>query len=274
MGATTRHSLTRIRDGGRARCWDHLAVEEPLEVLLRQNGDERPWLVTMRTPGRDRDLVAGLLYAEGIVTAWTDIRRIVVGCAQGNGDAGENRTVVELEPGVELNGAGRATLVTSACGVCGRQVIDDLERHPLPPLPAGPTVTAAAITRLPEQLQTAQKGFGRTGGTHAAGWFDRDGTLLRCAEDVGRHNAVDKVVGAALLDRALAAGESLLAVSGRLSWEILHKARRAGFPVVVGLGAPSSLAVELAARCGMTLCGFVRDGGFNVYCGEERVAEG
>ena len=275
MGGTVRHNLARFEDQAWARRWDVLAVEEPLEVVLRHGGHEVPWLVTMRTPGRDRDLVAGLLYAEGLVTAWDQIRTITVGCPRGaaTAETSANRTVVELEPvaGPPPRRVERATTMSSACGVCGRQTLDALEAANLPPLPPGPHLTAAAILHLPESLCQAQPAYRRTGGTHAAGWFDGAGRLLRSAEDVARHNAVDKVVGQALLEQALPAGESVLMVSGRLSWDILQKARLAGFPIVVGLGAPSSLAVELAARCGMTLCGFVRQGGFNVYAGLERV---
>lgn len=275
--ATVTRPLMRFGANGRAGRSDVLAVEEPLEVLLRRDGRELPWLITMRTPGRDRDLVAGLLYSEGIVTGWEQIRRIVVGCGRTvhPDDVAANRVLVELEPDAaeRLTRSGRAVVMSSACGVCGRRVLDAIEAEDLPDLSAGPVVAADLVTRLPELLRAAQANYRRTGGTHAAGWFDGRGELLRSAEDVARHNAVDKTIGAGLLARTLPAGEAILVVSGRLSWEILHKARRAGFPFVVGIGAPSSLAVALAARFGMTLCGFVRDGGFNVYSGLDRIAE-
>ncbi len=240
------------RDGWR----DEVAVEEPLEI--RHAG--RTLSVTMRTPGHDEELAAGFLYAEGVVEAAPDV---------GATDELEANTV-EVRSPLYREPAQRAFTTTSACGVCGAGAIADV-RALASPAPPGPRVAGALLAALPDRMR--QPTFARTGGLHAAALFDATGEPLLVREDVGRHNAVDKLVGRRLLDGALPLHGLLLCVSGRLSFELVHKAVRAGAPVLVGVGAPSSLAVELADDLGLTLCGFARGGRVNVYTHGERVAD-
>jgi FdhD protein len=261
---------------------DVLAVEEPLEIRLHVEHDgrlvRRAVSVTMRTPGDDHELAAGFLFTEGIVrsrAAIADIRH----CGPA-GAAGAGNTIrVELVPGTPVDFARleRHTYTTSSCGVCGKTSIEALEATSCFALPVGaPVVDAALVHRLPALLRDAQRVFDRTGGLHASALFDLDGRLAVLREDVGRHNALDKVVGARLLADALPASDAILLVSGRASFELVQKTVMAGIPVLAAVGAPSSLAVELATRAGLTLLGFVRDERFNVYSGAERVrgAEG
>jgi FdhD protein len=252
---------------------DSLAVEAPLEIrMVRADSEiESPLAVTMRTPGDDLDLVVGFLFSEGIIQGPADIQLLEAG--------GPDTVRVRLAPGLELPdtaaevGLARRFAVTSACGVCGKSSRDALEVAPaLPPPPAGtPRVDPATVLALPERLRASQPVFGRTGGLHAAGLFDAAGTLLAAREDVGRHNAVDKVVGGLLRAGQLPAHDRLLAVSGRASFELVQKAVLAGLPLLAAVGAPSTAAVDLATAHGLTLLGFVRDGRFNVYAGGQRL---
>ncbi|MFT3661160.1 MAG: formate dehydrogenase accessory sulfurtransferase FdhD [Gordonia sp. (in: high G+C Gram-positive bacteria)] len=272
---TARRRVTRITVGDPARSRaDLLAVEEPLE--LRIGG--RPFTVTMRTPGNDVELVAGLLHAEGVIT---DPGHLAVAryCAGATGESGENTyNVLDVtladgvpapEPGLERN-----VLTTSACGVCGATSIDavtSVTRHPVhdDPLRIDPELLAG----FPDELRRRQKVFERTGGLHAAALFDgRTGDLLVMREDVGRHNAVDKVLGRALLQGLLPARETVLMVSGRASFELTQKALMAGVPLLAAVSAPSSLAAELAEEAGLTLVGFLRGPSMVVYSGAQRVA--
>jgi FdhD protein len=229
----------------------------------------------MRTPGFDEQLAAGFLLSEQILTAPDQVGSIRHcadddGCEIGNvlnvwltGDAATRAATVM---------AGRRLVTAnSSCGVCGRRSIDDL-LHGIAPVGPGFVVDRAVIAALPDRLRAAQRAFDQTGGLHAAGLFDAAGTLVQVAEDVGRHNAVDKLVGRQVLAGRLPASAAVLMLSGRASFELVQKAQAAGIPIVAAVGAPSSLAVERAAAAGMTLLGFVRDGGFNVYCGAARVA--
>jgi FdhD protein len=244
----------RIERDGAA---DRVAVEEPLEI--RVGG--RPLAVTMRTPGHDEELALGFLYGEGLLDVAAPF------AAGPPVDLAAN--VVEVDARLRFEPSPRRFYATSSCGICGRGALDEVAVHAAPP-PDGPAVARALLAALPDRL--AQPGFAATGGLHATGLFEPGGSLLAAREDVGRHNAMDKVVGRALLDGLLPLHDRLLCVSGRLSFELVQKAAVAGAPILVGVGAPSSLAVELAADRGMTLCGFARRGGVNVYTGAERVA--
>jgi FdhD protein len=252
------------------RTVDEVAIEEPLEI--RVAGD--PLAVTMRTPGADRELTLGFLYSEGIVGSIDD-----VGALSHCGRPGEPgfRNVIDVQsaPGSvlapeRLQGARRGTLTTAACGVCGRASIDDLIER-CAPVRDGARVTARELARLYALMRGRQRLFARTGGVHAAMLSDVSGAGAIVHEDVGRHNAVDKVVGALVLARALPATGKVLLVSGRMSFEIVQKAAVAGVPVVASVSAASSLAIDLAARLNMTLAAFVRDGAMNVYTGAERI---
>lgn len=230
--------------------------------------------VTMRTPGEDFELAAGFLHGEGLVRSAEDLLELTY-CA---GPEEQEYNVVEarLAPGltVDLEALRRNFYTTSSCGVCGKASLDAVGAIGCSMLEPGLEVESSLVADLPGLLRERQSVFARTGGLHAAGLFGPDGTPgagSRVMEDVGRHNAVDKVVGRALLDRALPASGSILVVSGRASFELVQKAVAAGVPVMVAVGAPSSLAVDLARRFGQTLVGFAREGGFNVYAGEERL---
>jgi FdhD protein len=253
------------RRGRRAPARDRTAVEEPLQV--RVNGE--PFAVIMRTPGADRDLTAGFLFSEGVVAAAADIARMEA-APNGHGPAHNVLDVTVAGPGATPRVARRLVTTGSSCGLCGRQTIESLTVR-APRLAAAWTIAAAVVAALPARMREAQRAFDATGGLHAAALFDRHGALDLVAEDIGRHNAVDKVVGRKLTAGALPLAESLLCVSGRSSYEIVQKAFLAGIPALVAVSAPSSLAVELADEGGLTLIGFARDGRFNIYTHPERV---
>ena len=236
---------------------DLLAVEEPLQI--RVNG--RDLSITMRTPGHDRELAAGFLFTEGILKTPADVLSI---------DTGENSVTLTLADGVDA-GASRNFYTTSSCGICGKASIDSLHAAGCAML-AHAAVSRAVIHSLPEKLRSTQSVFERTGGLHGAALFDAAGNLELVREDVGRHNAVDKLIGASFLNGRLPLENRILMLSGRASFELIQKAVMAGIPVVAAVGAPSSLAVQTALRFGMTLAGFVRDGRFNIYTGLSRFA--
>lgn len=268
---------TRVRvfEGGASRVRsDALATEEPMEMRLVAGGERKTVAVTMRTPGSDFELAAGFLYGEGIVTSAEDIERISY-CVDRDVDAEQRYNIVnvELRGGLDpdLRSLERHFYTTSACGVCGKESLDQLELRGCPVMPPGPEVSAATITSLPGKLRAAQGLFEATGGLHAAGLFSAEGELLAAREDVGRHNATDKLIGWALLEGRLPLSESIVMVSGRSSFEILQKCLTAGAPVVCAVSAPSSLAVDVARRFGITLVGFLRGERFNVYSAPERV---
>jgi FdhD protein len=262
-GRTAPADVTEVRGLRPSAGRDQLAVEAPLEIRVRAAGAEQSLSLTMRTPGEDGELAVGFLHGEGLLHGPAEVARV-------SSDAGDV-TVVELAPGVAAPEPRRqrAFTTTSACGVCGRSDLEGLS--PPAPLGPGPRLTAALVHRLPPLLRAAQATFSATGGLHAAALFDDQGRLLLAREDVGRHNAVDKVVGALLLAGALPARDSILMVSGRASYELVQKALMAQIPVLAAVGAPSSLAVSLATEAGMTLLGFVRDERFNVYSGAQRL---
>jgi FdhD protein len=245
------HAAVRRDDG----VTDEVAVEEPLELRV----DGEPLAVTMRTPGHDEELAAGFLHGEGLLAGPPAFRPTL------DANTVDVRGPLARDPGA------RRFYTTSSCGVCGKGALAEVAVHAAP-LPAGPRVPRGVLAGLPERLE--QPEFARTGGLHATGLFDERGALLLVREDVGRHNAMDKVVGRALLDGEAPLHDRLLCVSGRLSFELVQKATVAGAPVLVGVGAPTSLAVTLAADRGLTLCGFARGGRLNVYAGAERVTGG
>ncbi|TMF33268.1 MAG: formate dehydrogenase accessory sulfurtransferase FdhD [Chloroflexi bacterium] len=269
----------RIRkwDAGRwSEVPDAVVTEEPLQLML----DGEPLSVVMRTPGQDIELALGLMYAEGIARSLDAIRKIRI-----SAESDETESAIDIEASiVESNQVDihlaqaprrkpeRSMLASSACGVCGAVLIEDLRRD-LAPLAAGPRVSAALLPQLVERLRTGQGVFERTGGLHAAGLFTAGGESICTREDIGRHNAVDKVAGRMLLDGRLPANESILVVSGRAGYEIVQKSITAGIPVLAAVGAPSSLAVALAREFGQTLVGFLRGERFNVYASPERLAD-
>jgi FdhD protein len=275
-GAAVRAPVVAYRDGAVERRSDLLAAEEPLEMRVSVEADGRrerhSVAVTMRTPGHDFPLAAGFFFTEGIVDGRDAIAAITY-CREVEPEAEDNVVDVALRPGVAFDPArfSRNVYTSSSCGVCGKTSIDLVRTVcPAPPVGRRP-IAPALLTSLPDVLRQAQPVFSRTGGLHAAGLFDADGRLLLLREDVGRHNAVDKVVGTLLMEGALPASERVLLVSGRASFELVQKALAAGVPTLAAVGAPSSLAVELAGEFGLTLIGFLRDGRFNVYAGEERI---
>jgi FdhD protein len=261
----------RVSGTGAAAGPDVLAVEEPLEIRLA--GDAGGWRVhapvsvTMRTPGHDRELAIGFLFAEGIVTSRDQVAR-VRSCGAGG------VACVELHRGVGVDWTRleRRFATTSSCGVCGKVSAEAVRVRARTRIPEGrPVVEAAVIHRLPEALRAAQAVFDRTGGLHAAALFDTRGRLLCLREDVGRHNALDKLIGVQILAGRTPLSEDVLLLSGRVSFELVQKAAVAGIPVVAAVGAPSSLAVNLAREHGLTVLGFLRQDRFNVYTGAERI---
>ena len=268
--------ITRCREGGSRRRRDAVAVEEPLEIRLLTAGtagnERHNVAVTMRTPGHDFELAAGFLFGEGILRRREDLAELTY-CRS---DDPQQYNIVEarLRPDAPFDPSllNRNFYTSSSCGVCGKASLEAVEVRGCDTLAGdGVQVDAAVVQSLPRVLRDGQRTFDRTGGLHAAGLFQPDGTVLAIREDVGRHNAVDKIVGRAFLEAALPLRGHVLAVSGRTSFEIIQKALSAGIPVVVAVGAPSSLAVDLATRFGMTLVGFAKDDGFNVYANRRRI---
>ena len=267
--------VQKIEGDSSAPFQDLLAVEEPLEIRL---GD-KSISITMRTPGHDFELAAGFLFTEGILRNAAQIRKIRWSQSSGGNGASNprqlgNSVTVDLNPGVDvdLDRLERHFYTSSSCGVCGKASIEAIEMQSCPVLPRNsPLVESSAIHGLPDALRRAQAVFDRTGGLHAAALFEPEGTLQLLREDVGRHNAVDKVIGAEMLAGHTPLSNHLLFVSSRASFELVQKALMAGIPILAAVGAPSSLAVETAQRFNMTLLGFVRDRRFNIYSGASRI---
>jgi len=278
-GRTARRRVLRVtlpgdgRPGDSTPRADVLAAEEPLGIRV----DGTALTMTMRTPGDDIELAAGFLVSEAVVRSPADIAEIKLcdGTACGHADHNGmgNIADVTLAPGVTVTpGARRNFLTTSACGICGKTSIEDICVRPHAPLAADTARFAPdMLAALPDRLRDAQRVFSRTGGLHAAGVFSADGELIVIREDVGRHNAVDKVVGWALLNRRLPLAGCILLVSGRASFELVQKAILAGIPLLAAVSAPSSLAVDLAEQAGLTLVGFLRGPSMNVYTGAHRL---
>jgi len=274
MGRVTeRRRVLRIRDGAVSTRPDTLVAEEPLEIRL----GGRPLAITMRTPGDDFALAAGFLVSEGVVHRAEDVANIVY-CAGATGEGGANTynvVDVQLAHGVPLPDITleRNVYTTSSCGLCGKASLEAVRTTAGWPISDRPPVTVAPelLAALPDRLRAAQRVFDRTGGLHAAGLFSPEGELLDLREDVGRHNAVDKLIGRALRSGELPLSRRILMVSGRASFELAQKAVMAGIPMLAAVSAPSSLAVDLAAETGLTLVGFLRGGSMNVYAGEQRL---
>ncbi|PBC86150.1 MULTISPECIES: formate dehydrogenase accessory sulfurtransferase FdhD [unclassified Streptomyces] len=286
MGRVTeRRRVIRIRDGAVSTRPDTLVAEEPLEIRL----GGKPLAITMRTPGDDFALAAGFLVSEGVLASADELANIVY-CAGATADGENTYNVVDVRladgvpvPEITLE---RNVYTTSSCGLCGKASLDAVRtttRWPLAPSPAASDgidpihidplrIDPATLAALPDRLRAAQRVFERTGGLHAAALFTTDGELLDIREDVGRHNAVDKIVGRALQQGQLPLSSSVLMVSGRASFELAQKAVMAGIPVLAAVSAPSSLAVDLATETGLTLVGFLRGSSMNVYAGEHRIA--
>lgn len=283
-GAAQSFPIVRVRGGLATDVRDALAVEEPLEIRVLADGVERAVTVTMRTPGADAELAVGFLHAEGVVSGAADVATIAP-CA-----AREGVLRVTLVTGRRPDFAAleRRFVATSSCGVCGRASVDAVLESVARSVAASASAARAAedarrrvravradvLQSLPARLRGAQPTFAATGGLHAVAAFDEHGRLLAVREDVGRHNALDKLVGAALLSGAPDLQRSILLLSGRAGFEMVQKALIARVPILAAIGAPSSLAVELAVRGGITLVGFARESGFNVYSGAERIVAG
>jgi len=286
MSETRPIEVVRVRGGVRGHETDRVAIEEPLEIRLHG----RPFAVIMRTPGADRELAAGFLHAERVIGGADDLGTIEY-CAdagrpdhlrqgsgghEGGSQVPQNNIVnVMLTNGAEerldtLLAGRRQVGVSSSCGLCGRQTIESLMTN-VAPLARTWTIGAARLAAIPDRLRARQAAFDQTGGLHAAGLFDVGGSLVDIAEDVGRHNAVDKIVGRMLMREALPLSNCLLCVSGRVSFEIVQKAIFGGIPLVAAVSAPSSLAIELAQESGVTLVGFARGDSFNIYAHAERI---
>ncbi len=266
---TTPTRVHALADGRVVERPDRLVTEEPMEIRVHVPGHVPEALaVTMRTPGNDFELAVGFCVTEGVVHSPDDVVSVAY-CVEG-GAHHANIVTVRLR-GMPADGLPRRSFVANAsCGLCGKTQLDDVELR-CPPMSDGPRVAASTILELPDRLRDAQRVFDSTGGLHGAAVFGVDGALDTLREDVGRHNAVDKVVGRATLDRRLPLASSVLMVSGRVSFEIVQKAAMAGIPVVCAVSAPSSLAVDAARRFGQTIVGFLRGARFNVYTGPERV---
>ncbi|RLT39399.1 MAG: formate dehydrogenase accessory sulfurtransferase FdhD [Chloroflexi bacterium] len=277
VGSKVRAPVTIVEQGRARKRLDYLAAEEPLEIRLQAGGQTKTVAVTMRTPGADFELAAGFLYSEGVISERGLIRHIAY-CIDPEVDAEQRYNIVNVGLHLPVLPA-LATLerhfyTTSACGVCGKASLEAIEMRGCSVLPAGPFVVPDVLTGLPEKLRAGQGLFDATGGLHASGLFSAAGELLCLREDVGRHNALDKVVGWALLNHKLPLSDCLLLVSGRASYEILQKSTVAGLPIVCALSAPSHLAVDVAREFGLTLVGFLRGERFTIYAGEERILIG
>lgn len=270
----TRTSVRVVREGDERTHSDYLATEEPLEIRLVAGGQTHKLAVTMRTPGADFELAAGFLYGEGVIGGRDDISRISY-CTDPDIDPEQHFNIVNVDLGAraapDLRSLERHFYTTSACGVCGKASLEALQLRDCRVVSGGPEVAPRVIYLLPERLRAAQGVFASTGGLHAAGLFSPEGELLCLREDVGRHNAVDKLVGWALLEGRLPVSDHILMVSGRSSFEIMQKSLVAGVPIVCSVSAPSSLAVAVAREFNMTLIGFLREQRFNVYADSERI---
>jgi FdhD protein len=276
-GAVRRPS-TRIRvlaiDGDVAKEQpDALVTEEPMEIRVHGPGQEpRALAVTMRTPGNDFELAVGFCRTEGVFTEPAELDTVAY-CLAGTGEQEFNVVTVRLRRPVALDVPSRQFVANASCGLCGKTTLDDVEQH-CAPVGDGPIVAGSVVSALPDDLRRSQRVFDATGGLHASALFTPTGGLVALREDVGRHNALDKLVGHAVLERRLPLFDEVLMVSGRVSFEIVQKAAVAGIPVICAVSAPSSLAVEAANRFGQTLVGFVRDGRANVYTHPERIEVG
>ena len=273
-GTTTEARIVTVEDGRERAGFDRLATEEPLEIRLRAGGQTRSVAITMRTPGNDFELAAGFLYNEGVIAELDAIRGITY-CVDPEIDADQRYNIVNVDLSAAampvLDALERHFTMTSACGICGKAQLDALRDRGLPPIRTEVRLDGGGDLRAsrPAAQRAARLRDDRR--LHAAAVFAADGTVIAAREDVGRHNALDKLVGWALLERRLPLRDTILLVSGRASYELVQKAVAAGIPFFCSVSAPSSLAVETARAFGITLCGFVRGNRFNVYAGEDRI---
>ncbi len=260
------------KDGSRNSLHDAVAVEEPLEIRLSVEGFTLRVATTMRTPGNDKELALGFLWSEGIIRDIESIKS-VKRSADPRLEVSENVIVVELSAGTQVDWSrlNRRTDVQSSCGICGRQSLQSLKNLQISQPRGAPWPEDLSLGIFLERLSSSQNNFQSTGGVHASGLFDYDGNLICLREDVGRHNALDKVVGWSLDQQFVPAKDTILLVSGRISFELVQKALLAGIPNLVGIGAPSSLAIELAEEFDLTLLGFLRENSVNVYSGDWRI---
>ena len=276
-GRTTASELFALNGEERRPKHDQVVTEEPLEVRLVAGGTIRPLAVTMRTPGNDFELAAGFVYSEGIVRARDDLAQLTY-CIDPQIDPEQRYNIVNVElrgcAGIpELARFERSFTMSSACGVCGRAQLDSLRDLGAAPLDDHVRITPSNLYALPQRMREAQRVFDTTGGLHAAALFDQTAKMMAVREDVGRHNAVDKLVGWALMNGRIPLHGCALAVSGRASYEILQKAVMARIPIVASISAPSSLAIELAREFNITLIGFLRGRSANLYAAPDRIAE-
>ena len=266
-----KQAIWTYENGKPQRRKDTLAAEEPLEILLRAGSEQHTIAITMRTPGNDYELAAGFLHNEGIIHHKDGISGMTY-CVDGNQQEYNSlRIQLTADSMPKLNQLERHFFTNSACGVCGSTMLDDLSERNIPAIPEGPVVDHSLVTSLPDKLRQSQNLFDTTGGLHAAALFDLDGNLLAVREDVGRHNALDKLIGWGLLNDQLPFNNRIVMVSGRASYELLQKSYIAGVSIFCAVSAPSSLAVDVAQRFGITLIGFLRGNRFNVYTGNERI---
>lgn len=261
-------------NGVRSERDDRVAGEEPLEIRVRAGGASKTIAITMRTPGHDFELAAGFLFGEGVIGGIADIREMTY-CLDGSVDAEQQYNIVNVDLArsalPDLVALERHFTTTSACGVCGRASLDALRDRGAATIAGDFTIAPALLAALPETLRRSQRLFDATGGLHAAARFDGSGRLLAVREDVGRHNAFDKLIGHALMERTVPLANDVILVSGRTSYELVQKTVAAGAPVLCAVSAPSSLAVALAREFGVTLVGFLRGARFNVYAHDERI---
>jgi len=268
--------IKKVSNGKFETVPDLLASEEPLEIRIGfgplGNREQKSLSVTMRTPGHDYELAVGFLFTEGIITWFEQVESVKFCEDRGKQEQKENVVRVELKPEVSIDfeKLQRHFYTSSSCGVCGKTSIDSVKVHCMN-IQGDFTVSSDVIHSLPDTLRKSQAVFEHTGGLHASALFDSLGNIVLLREDVGRHNALDKLVGAMLFKEATPLSTYILLVSGRISFELVQKAAVAGVPILAAVGAPSSLAVQLAKEVGMTLLGFVRDKRFNIYSGEQRV---
>ena len=273
--------VQKMREGIWQVCQDEISREEPLEIELEAEAEggpfSKPIAITMRTPGNDRELAIGFMIGEGMIQSIAQLESVDGRGARFGEGKWQNKVRVKLRSGqpVNLGGMERNFYMTSSCGVCGKTSLEALLALPFPPMPAiSWQIEAARLVLLPEKLRKAQEVFDRTGGLHAAGLFHPNGEPVLVREDVGRHNAVDKVTGARFLAGQWPLSDFILVVSGRASFELVQKAIASRIPMLVAVGAPSSLAVEAAERFGLTLVGFTKASGFNLYTSPQRVTKG
>lgn len=267
-------NITRMQSGSFVEAADQLAVEEPLQIQLlfgsSGNEQQKNIAVTMRTPGNDEELAAGFLFTEGIIRNTSQLTQIIAGAG------GENTVLAILKSNYlpDLQDSDRNFYVTSSCGVCGKSSIDAVKKEIDYPISSAPIkISATVLHHLPDALRKQQEIFQSTGGLHACALFDIIGRMISLREDVGRHNALDKLIGDAFLREQLPIQDAILLLSGRASFELVQKAAIAGIRIIAAIGAPSSLAVQLAEKAGITLVGFLKSDRFNIYSGPERISE-